>query len=147
MSFNEAGVNLHWHPKWEQTYFRHSNPKQDTVRWQASLPVTYRPSKVGLDCGLSWKWTGRPNHSIVARPVRSLILVAMDPAHIDEDRDATTSFYEAHLLSFDGTSRTIPLGAWLYDMELIFRTSHIPDRVQVSLGSRCLFGDAVFGGY
>ncbi|GMN74210.1 hypothetical protein TIFTF001_053812 [Ficus carica] len=24
---------------------------------------------VGLDYGLSWKWTGRPNHSIVARPL------------------------------------------------------------------------------
>ncbi|GMN19918.1 hypothetical protein TIFTF001_050973 [Ficus carica] len=23
--------------------------------------------EVGLDYGLSWKWTGRPNHSIVAR--------------------------------------------------------------------------------
>ncbi|GMN65126.1 hypothetical protein TIFTF001_034200 [Ficus carica] len=28
--------------------------------------------EVGLDYGLSWKWTGRPNHSIVARPVSSL---------------------------------------------------------------------------
>ena len=69
-------------------------------------------------------------------------LVTMDSAHIDEERDAATSFYEAHPLLFDGTSRTISLGAWLYDMELIFRTSHIPDRVQVSLGSRCLRGDA-----
>ncbi|GMN55274.1 hypothetical protein TIFTF001_024391 [Ficus carica] len=28
--------------------------------------------QVGLDYGLSWKWTGRPNHSIVARPVSNL---------------------------------------------------------------------------
>ncbi|GMN37732.1 hypothetical protein TIFTF001_042681 [Ficus carica] len=28
--------------------------------------------EVGLDYGLSWKWTGRPNHSIVARPVSNL---------------------------------------------------------------------------
>ncbi|GMN19660.1 hypothetical protein TIFTF001_042904 [Ficus carica] len=28
MSFNEVGVNLHWHPKWEQTYFGHSNPSK-----------------------------------------------------------------------------------------------------------------------
>ncbi|GMN32459.1 hypothetical protein TIFTF001_041734 [Ficus carica] len=27
---------------------------------------------VGLDYGLSWKWTGRPNYSIVARPVSNL---------------------------------------------------------------------------
>ncbi|GMN58762.1 hypothetical protein TIFTF001_027861 [Ficus carica] len=27
---------------------------------------------VGLDYGLSWKWTGRPNQFIVARPVSSL---------------------------------------------------------------------------
>ncbi|GMN72419.1 hypothetical protein TIFTF001_053554 [Ficus carica] len=27
---------------------------------------------VGLDYGLSWKWTGRPNHFIVARLVSSL---------------------------------------------------------------------------
>ena len=66
----------------------------------------------------------------------------MDPTHTDEDRDVATSFYEAHPLSFDGTSRTIPLGSWLYDIELIFHTSHIPDRLQVSLGSRCLIGDA-----
>ncbi|GMN22683.1 hypothetical protein TIFTF001_047472 [Ficus carica] len=66
----------------------------------------------------------------------------MDPDHVDVDREAISSFYEAHPLSFDGTSRTISLGAWLYDMELIFRTSHIPGRLQVSLGSRCLTGDA-----
>ncbi|GMN70283.1 hypothetical protein TIFTF001_039329 [Ficus carica] len=28
--------------------------------------------EVGLDYGLSWKWTGRPNHSIVVRPVSNL---------------------------------------------------------------------------
>ncbi|GMN73305.1 hypothetical protein TIFTF001_053008 [Ficus carica] len=66
----------------------------------------------------------------------------MDPDHIDADREAISSFYEAHLLLFDGTNRTISLGVWLYDMELIFRTNHIPGRVQVSLGSRCLSRDA-----
>ncbi|GMN26983.1 hypothetical protein TIFTF001_044062 [Ficus carica] len=66
----------------------------------------------------------------------------MDPDHVDADREVISSFNEAHPLSFDGTSRTISLGAWLYDMELIFRTSHIPGRLQVSLGSRCLTGDA-----
>ena len=68
--------------------------------------------------------------------------VDMDPDHVDADREAISSFYEAHPLLFDGTSRTISLGVWLYDMELIFRTSHIPGRLQVSLGSRCLTGDA-----
>ncbi|GMN74931.1 hypothetical protein TIFTF001_053274 [Ficus carica] len=189
MSFNEAGINLHWHPKWEQTYFGHSNPEQDRVRWQASLPVTYRPvqGRVGLWIELEMDWPPQPLHSctpgyvscvadnyvvLAERKLTSYVyavggslqswyqsgfllyhftiylpsppslLVAMDPAHIDEDRDAVTSFYEAHPLSFDGTSRTIPLGAWLYNMELIFCTSHIPDHVQVSLGSRCLIGDA-----
>ncbi|GMN32031.1 hypothetical protein TIFTF001_041673 [Ficus carica] len=66
----------------------------------------------------------------------------MDSSQVDADREAISSFYEAHPLSFDGTSHTISLGAWLYDMELIFHTSHIPGRVQVSLGSRCLSGDA-----
>ncbi|GMN28473.1 hypothetical protein TIFTF001_044239 [Ficus carica] len=66
----------------------------------------------------------------------------MDPDHVDTDREAISSFYETHPLSFDGTSRTISLGAWLYDMELVFRTGHIPGRLQVSLGSRCLTGDA-----
>ncbi|GMN70810.1 hypothetical protein TIFTF001_054532, partial [Ficus carica] len=33
--------------------------------------------EVGLDYGLSWKWTGRPNHSIIVRPVSNL------PAMVD----------------------------------------------------------------
>lgn len=66
----------------------------------------------------------------------------MDPDHVDASREAISSFYEAHPLSFDGTSRTISLGAWLYDMELVFRTGHIQGHLQVSLGSRCLTGDA-----
>ncbi|GMN55704.1 hypothetical protein TIFTF001_024826 [Ficus carica] len=34
--------------------------------------VSDTSDKVGLDYGLSWKWTGRPNHSIVVRPVSNL---------------------------------------------------------------------------
>ncbi|GMN64778.1 hypothetical protein TIFTF001_033851 [Ficus carica] len=34
-----------------------------------SSSVSDTANKVGLDYGLSWKWTGRPNHSIVAHPV------------------------------------------------------------------------------
>ncbi|GMN65395.1 hypothetical protein TIFTF001_034471 [Ficus carica] len=66
----------------------------------------------------------------------------MDPARVDEDRDSIMSFYESHPLLFDGTRRTVSLAAWLYDMELIFRTSHIKARLQVSLASRCLVADA-----
>ncbi|GMN21443.1 hypothetical protein TIFTF001_047278 [Ficus carica] len=66
----------------------------------------------------------------------------MDPDHVDADREAISSFYETHPLLFDGTSRIVSLGVWLYDMELIFRTNHIPGHVQVSLGSRCLSRDA-----
>ena len=68
--------------------------------------------------------------------------VDMEPDHVDADRETISSFYEAHPLLFDGTSHTVSLAAWLYDTELIFRTSHIPGRLQVSLGSRCLRGDA-----
>ncbi|GMN64277.1 hypothetical protein TIFTF001_033346 [Ficus carica] len=66
----------------------------------------------------------------------------MDPAHVDEDRDAVTSFYESHPLIFDGTRRTVSIAAWLYDMELIFRICHIEARLQVSLASRCFAADA-----
>ncbi|GMN26789.1 hypothetical protein TIFTF001_047832 [Ficus carica] len=34
-----------------------------------ACPCRTDPRQVGLDYGLSWKWTGRPNHSIVARLV------------------------------------------------------------------------------
>ncbi|GMN20946.1 hypothetical protein TIFTF001_043206 [Ficus carica] len=66
----------------------------------------------------------------------------MDPAHVDEDRDAVTSFYESHPLIFDGTRRTVSIAVWLYDMELIFRICHIEARLQVSLASRCFAADA-----
>ncbi|GMN70123.1 hypothetical protein TIFTF001_039168 [Ficus carica] len=66
----------------------------------------------------------------------------MDPVRVEEDREAVTSFYESFPLVFDGTRRTVSLAAWLYDMELIFRTSHIQARLQVSLASRCLRADA-----
>ncbi|GMN33052.1 hypothetical protein TIFTF001_048242 [Ficus carica] len=66
----------------------------------------------------------------------------MDPARVDEDRDAVTSFYESHPLIFDDTRRTVSIAAWLYDMELIFRICHIEARLQVSLASRCFVVDA-----
>ncbi|GMN23336.1 hypothetical protein TIFTF001_043669 [Ficus carica] len=66
----------------------------------------------------------------------------MDPERVEEDREAVTSFYESFPLVFDGTRLTVSLAAWLYDMELIFRTSHIQARLQVSLASRCLRADA-----
>ncbi|GMN35799.1 hypothetical protein TIFTF001_042286 [Ficus carica] len=66
----------------------------------------------------------------------------MDPERVEEDREAVTSFYESFPLVFDGTRRTVSLAAWLYDMELIFRTSLIQARLQVSLASRCLRADA-----
>ncbi|GMN44729.1 hypothetical protein TIFTF001_013912 [Ficus carica] len=37
-----------------------------------ACPCRTDPRQVGLDYSLSWKWTGRPNHSIVARPVSNL---------------------------------------------------------------------------
>ncbi|GMN21566.1 hypothetical protein TIFTF001_047298 [Ficus carica] len=66
----------------------------------------------------------------------------MDPALVEEDRRSTTSFFESQPLFFDGTRRTVSLSVWLYDTELIFRTSHIVERLQVSLASRCLVADA-----
>ncbi|GMN18680.1 hypothetical protein TIFTF001_050830 [Ficus carica] len=65
----------------------------------------------------------------------------MDPARVDEDRDAVTSFYESYPLIFDGTRRTVSVAAWLYDMGLIFRICHIEARLQVSLASRCFATD------
>ncbi|GMN37900.1 hypothetical protein TIFTF001_042714 [Ficus carica] len=66
----------------------------------------------------------------------------MDPAQVVEDRRSSTSFYKSQPLLFDGTRRTMSLSVWLYDTELIFRTSHIVERLQVSLASRCLVADA-----
>ncbi|GMN59404.1 hypothetical protein TIFTF001_028501 [Ficus carica] len=43
-----------------------------TVSKLMAVLDTRRWSVVELDYGLSWKWTGRPNHSIVARPVSNL---------------------------------------------------------------------------
>ncbi|GMN29157.1 hypothetical protein TIFTF001_050580 [Ficus carica] len=66
----------------------------------------------------------------------------MDPAQVAEDRRSITSFYKSQPLLFDGTRRIVSLAAWLYDTELIFRTSHIVERLQVSLASRCLVANA-----
>ncbi|GMN35162.1 hypothetical protein TIFTF001_042180 [Ficus carica] len=66
----------------------------------------------------------------------------MDPTRVAEDRYSISSFYESHPLLFDGTRRTVSLAVWLYDTELIFHTSHIVERLQVSLASRCLVADA-----
>ncbi|GMN18932.1 hypothetical protein TIFTF001_042786 [Ficus carica] len=70
------------------------------------------------------------------------IYAEMDPARVAEDRYSISSFYESHPLLFDGTRRTVSLAVWLYDTELIFRTSHIVERLQVSLASRCLVAEA-----
>ncbi|GMN21019.1 hypothetical protein TIFTF001_050091 [Ficus carica] len=66
----------------------------------------------------------------------------MDPAQVAEDQHLITSFYKSQPPLFDGTRQTVSLSAWLYDTELIFRTSHIVERLQVSLASRCLVADA-----
>ena len=47
--------------------------KKDKCNGKQACRCRTDPSKVGLDYGLSWKWIGRPNHSIVARPVRTLM--------------------------------------------------------------------------
>ncbi|GMN64233.1 hypothetical protein TIFTF001_033318 [Ficus carica] len=61
----------------------------------------------------------------------------MDPARVDEDRDAVTSFYESHPLIVDGTRRTVSVAAWLYDMELIFFICHIEARLQETMSHYC----------
>ncbi|GMN71107.1 hypothetical protein TIFTF001_051788 [Ficus carica] len=67
--------------------------------------------EVGLDYSLSWKWTGCPNHSIVARPLvvlaeRKLTVLrlccrcdVMDPNRIDEDRAQQRLFTDCNLCS------------------------------------------------
>ena len=66
----------------------------------------------------------------------------MDPAVIEEDREAVTAFFRAQPLHFDGTRRSVYLVAWLHDMERIFQLCHIPGRLQVQLAARCLYGSA-----
>ncbi|GMN59118.1 hypothetical protein TIFTF001_028221 [Ficus carica] len=50
----------------------HSKRKQGKYNSAYSISFVVYTCLIGLDYGLSWKWTGRPNHSIVARPVSSL---------------------------------------------------------------------------
>ena len=66
----------------------------------------------------------------------------MDPDQIDVDREAVAAFYGSRPLLYDGTRRSVSMSAWVYDMEMIFYTCHIEDRLQVSLASRCLIADA-----
>ncbi|GMN27936.1 hypothetical protein TIFTF001_046188 [Ficus carica] len=66
----------------------------------------------------------------------------MDPARINADRATVAVFYGSRPLLYDGTGRSVTVSAWLYDMEMIFYTCHIEDRLQVSLNSRCLIADA-----
>ncbi|GMN68011.1 hypothetical protein TIFTF001_037066 [Ficus carica] len=122
MSFNEAGVNLHWHPKWEQTYFGHSNPSKYNSAYSIGFVVILtqvsnlwatndaRWRSVAERLSLqSWYQSGfLLYHFTVCLPSPPSLLVAMDPALIDGDRDAVTSFYEAHPLSFDGAPQRDP---------------------------------------
>ncbi|GMN19033.1 hypothetical protein TIFTF001_046899 [Ficus carica] len=66
----------------------------------------------------------------------------MDPDQIDADREAVAAFYGSRPLLYDGMRRSVSMSAWVYDMEMIFYTCHIEDRLQVSLASRCLIADA-----
>ncbi|GMN24436.1 hypothetical protein TIFTF001_051379 [Ficus carica] len=66
----------------------------------------------------------------------------MDSARINADRATVAAFYGSCPLLYDGTGRSVTVSAWLYDMEMIFYTCHIEDRLQVSLASRCLIADA-----
>ena len=66
----------------------------------------------------------------------------MDPDQIDADREAVAAFYGSRPLLYDSTRRSVSMSAWVYDMERIFYTCHIEDRLQVSLASRCLIADA-----
>ncbi|GMN24309.1 hypothetical protein TIFTF001_051364 [Ficus carica] len=61
---------------------------------------------------------------------------------MDDDRDAALVFYGMQPLLFDGTRRTVSLTGWLYDMESIFRISHMEARLQVLLATRCLAVEA-----
>ncbi|GMN21409.1 hypothetical protein TIFTF001_047274 [Ficus carica] len=66
----------------------------------------------------------------------------MDPDQVDADREAISSFFEAHPLFYDGTRRPASVTSWLHDMELIFRLCHIEARLQVPLATRCLTEEA-----
>ncbi|GMN45207.1 hypothetical protein TIFTF001_014402 [Ficus carica] len=70
------GDNLLRYPELDQAVIGHSRQEQgqDDVRTskhdgKQACMCRADPRQVGLDYGLSWKWFGRPNHSIVARPM------------------------------------------------------------------------------
>ncbi|GMN22368.1 hypothetical protein TIFTF001_040241 [Ficus carica] len=56
-------------PTWNSTLSDITNEGYVMMYDMSSSRLCY---EVGLDYGLSRKWTGRPNHSIVARPVSNL---------------------------------------------------------------------------
>ncbi|GMN19730.1 hypothetical protein TIFTF001_042917 [Ficus carica] len=77
-----------------------------------------------------------------ARRVVTELVSERFPAIKFHSQPATAAIIVIPAPLFDGTRRTVSLSAWLYDTELIFRTSHIVERLQVSLASRCLVADA-----
>ena len=70
----------------------------------------------------------------------------MDPDQIDADREAVTAFHASRPLLYDGTRRSVSILAWMYDMEMIFSTCHIEDRLQVSLRADAWLSMPDFGG-
>ncbi|GMN31453.1 hypothetical protein TIFTF001_044580 [Ficus carica] len=122
----------------------------DDARWKGKAWRTVKcgdqaATRFEFLCGSlqNWYQSGslRSNFT-VSLPSPPSLYTIMDPAQVVEDRRSSTSFYKSQPLLFDGTRRTVSLSVWLYDTELIFRTSHIVERLQVSLASRCLVTDA-----
>ncbi|GMN70155.1 hypothetical protein TIFTF001_039199 [Ficus carica] len=122
-------------------------------------PVLYRPAlgRVGLWFELEMVWPPQPLHSRAPGTYTQEVVLAerkltvlrlccrrmdMDLARIDADRATVAAFYGSRPLLYDGTGRSVTVSAWLYDMEMIFYTCYIEDRLQVSLASRCLIADA-----
>ena len=61
---------------------------------------------------------------------------------MNADRAAADAFHRMVPLIYDGTTRTVSLSGWLYDMESIFQICHIEAHLQVALATRCVARDA-----
>ncbi|GMN65856.1 hypothetical protein TIFTF001_034914 [Ficus carica] len=108
------------------------------TRWKGMAGQTVK-------CGSlqSWYQSGSlRNDFTVCLPSPPSLRMDMDSARINADRATVAAFYGSRPLLYDGTRRSVTVSAWLYDIEMIFYTCHIEDRLQVSLAGRCLIADA-----
>ncbi|GMN32981.1 hypothetical protein TIFTF001_044745 [Ficus carica] len=95
-------------------------------------------------------------HAIVKQPIGGLSQLVSErvPAilfysfaasatiFIEEDCEASLTFWGMEPCIFDGTQGAATLAEWLHDLEILFRLCHIEARLQVMLASRRLVEEA-----